>query len=95
MNKTQEFSQTNKQRYLSELIDLLKIPSISADQAFKNDVQRCAESLAEGLTNIGMDKVEICQTAGNPIVYGENSSFHKISDYLLQGLLGKLGELPK
>jgi acetylornithine deacetylase/succinyl-diaminopimelate desuccinylase-like protein len=71
MNQTQHFSESNKERYLSELIDLLKIPSISADPAFKNEVQKCAESLAQGLTNIGIDKVEICQTAGNPIVYGE------------------------
>jgi acetylornithine deacetylase/succinyl-diaminopimelate desuccinylase-like protein len=71
MNQTQHFSESNKERYLSELIDLLKIPSISADPAYKNEVQKCAESLAQGLTNIGMDKVEICQTAGNPIVYGE------------------------
>jgi len=71
MNQTQHISESNKERYLSELIDLLKIPSISADPAYKNNVQRCAESLAEGLTNIGMDKVEICQTAGNPIVFGE------------------------
>ena len=71
MNQTQHFSESNKERYLSELIDLLKIPSISADPAYKNEVQKCAESLAQGLTNIGIDKVEICQTAGNPIVYGE------------------------
>lgn len=71
MNQTQHFSESNKERYLSELIDLLKIPSISADPTYKNEVQKCAESLAQGLTNIGIDKVEICQTAGNPIVYGE------------------------
>ncbi len=71
MNQTQHFSESNKERYLSELINLLKIPSISADPAYKNEVQKCAESLAQGLTNIGIDQVEICQTAGNPIVYGE------------------------
>ncbi len=71
MNQTQHFSESNKERYLSELIDLLKIPSISADPAYKNEVQKCAESLAQGLTNIGIDQVEICQTAGNPIVFGE------------------------
>ena len=40
-------------------------------------------------------RILIKEEGENPIVYGENSSFHKISDYLLQGLLGKLGELPK
>lgn len=71
MNKTQKISAANQEKYLNELLELLRIPSISADPAYKNDVQRCAESLAEGLQKMGMEKVEICQTAGNPIVYGE------------------------
>ena len=71
MNQTQKISAANQEKYLNELLELLRIPSISADPACRNDVQRCAVSLAEGLQKIGMDKVEICQTAGNPIVYGE------------------------
>jgi acetylornithine deacetylase/succinyl-diaminopimelate desuccinylase-like protein len=71
MNQTQKISAANQEKYLHELLELLRIPSISADPAYKNDVRRCAVSLAEGLQKIGMDKVEICQTAGNPIVYGE------------------------
>jgi acetylornithine deacetylase/succinyl-diaminopimelate desuccinylase-like protein len=71
MNQTQKISVINKEKYLNELLELLRIPSISADPAYKNDVQRCAESLAEGLQKTGMEKVEICKTAGNPIVYGE------------------------
>ncbi len=71
MNQTQKISAANQEKYLNELLELLRIPSISADPAYRNDVQRCAVSLAEGLQKIGMDKVEICQTAGNPIVYGE------------------------
>ena len=71
MNQTQNLSNSNKERYLNELLELLKIPSISADLSFKNDVLKCAETIAEGLRKIGIDKVEVCKTAGNPIVYGE------------------------
>jgi acetylornithine deacetylase/succinyl-diaminopimelate desuccinylase-like protein len=71
MNQTQNLSNTNKERYLNELLELLKIPSVSADPSFKNDVLKCAETIAEGLRKIGIDKVEVCKTAGNPIVYGE------------------------
>jgi acetylornithine deacetylase/succinyl-diaminopimelate desuccinylase-like protein len=56
---------------LNELLELLRIPSVSADPSFKNDVLKCAETIAEGLRKIGIDKVEVCKTAGNPIVYGE------------------------
>jgi len=61
----------NKDRFLNELIELLKIPSISADSAYKNDVLKTAEVVAEQLTNSGCDKVQICETKGYPIVYGE------------------------
>ena len=71
MNQTQNFSNTNKERYLNELLELLRIPSVSADPSIKNDVLKCAETIAEGLRKIGIDKVEVCETAGNPIVYGE------------------------
>jgi acetylornithine deacetylase/succinyl-diaminopimelate desuccinylase-like protein len=71
MNQTQNLSNANKERYLNELVELLKIPSVSADPIFKDDVLKCAETIAEGLRKIGIDKVEVCKTAGNPIVYGE------------------------
>lgn len=71
MNQTLNFSNSNKERYLNELLELLRIPSISADPAYKKDVHHCAETIAEGLRKIGIDKVEVCETAGNPIVYGE------------------------
>jgi acetylornithine deacetylase/succinyl-diaminopimelate desuccinylase-like protein len=61
----------NKDRFLDELIDLLKVPSISADPAFSKDVFRTAELLKGRLEEIGIENVEVCQTAGYPIVYGE------------------------
>ncbi|WP_296702106.1 dipeptidase [Algoriphagus sp.] len=61
----------NKDRFLNELLDLLRIPSVSADPKFKKDVFTAAEFVKESLIKAGADTVEICQTKGYPIVYGE------------------------
>jgi acetylornithine deacetylase/succinyl-diaminopimelate desuccinylase-like protein len=61
----------NKQRFINELIELLKIPSVSAKSEHKNDMLRCAAFIENKLITIGCTHVEICQTAGHPIVYGE------------------------
>lgn len=66
-----EYIQKNKDRFINELIDLLKIPSVSADSKFKSDVRRAAEFVRDSLTSAGADNVEICETKGHPIVYGE------------------------
>lgn len=66
-----EYLSGNKQRFLDELLDLLRIPSISADSKHKGDVARCAEAVKESLLKAGCDKAEICPTDGHPIVYGE------------------------
>lgn len=71
MEQTQLYIQENKQRFLNELIDLLKIPSISADSNYTKDVLAGAEKVAEFLTAAGAENVEVCKTAGHPIVYGE------------------------
>ncbi|MEY4002781.1 MAG: hypothetical protein RIT07_823 [Bacteroidota bacterium] len=65
------YIELNKERFLQELFDLLRIPSISADSAFAGDVRTCAESVATHLKNAGADNVSIEETAGHPIVYGE------------------------
>lgn len=61
----------NKDRFLGELFDLLRIPSVSADSKFKGDVRRAAEYLCNRLQEAGADKVELFETAGHPIVYAE------------------------
>jgi acetylornithine deacetylase/succinyl-diaminopimelate desuccinylase-like protein len=61
----------NKDRFLNELLDMLRIPSVSADPKFKQDVIRTAEFVKERLSEAGADNVELCETAGYPIVYGE------------------------
>ena len=66
-----EYIASNKQRFLSELFDWLRIPSISADSTQKADVRKAAEFLKEKIAAAGVDKVEICETKGHPIVYAE------------------------
>jgi len=61
----------NKDRLLNELIDLLKIPSVSADSKYKPDVLKTAEAVKQRLIEAGADKVELSPTKGNPVVYGE------------------------
>jgi acetylornithine deacetylase/succinyl-diaminopimelate desuccinylase-like protein len=65
------YIESNKDRFLSELLDLLRIPSVSADPKYKADVARCAEAVKQRMVEAGLDKVEVCPTAGHPIVYGE------------------------
>lgn len=71
MNETQKFINEHKQRFLDELLELLKIPSVSADPAFNQDVLNTADKVAEFLKAAGADNVEICETSGYPVVYGE------------------------
>ena len=71
MDNIQQYIETNKDRFVSELTDLLRIPSVSADSKYKSDVVRAAEYVKEALVKAGVDHVEVCSTAGHPIVYGE------------------------
>lgn len=84
MQKVQEYIQSNQNRFLEELMALLRIPSVSADSKYKEDVQKTAEFIRESLISAGADKVEICPTKGHPIVYGEkiiNSSLPTVLVY--------------
>lgn len=71
MQKINEYVQQHKQRLLDELFELLRFPSVSADPKYKEDVEKTADFVAQKLRDAGADKVEICATAGYPIVYGE------------------------
>ena len=66
----EQYIENNQDKFLNELFDLLRIPSISADSAYAAYVQRCAEYTAMRLKEAGADNVTLEQTAGNPIVYG-------------------------
>lgn len=71
MKSAKSYIEENKQRFIDELIELLKIPSISADSAYKNDIILTAQAVKSSLEKAGCSAVEICETPGNPIVYGE------------------------
>src|SRR6187399_1793370 len=66
-----DYQQKNKDRFLSDLLELLRIPSISARTEHKPDMAACAEAIKQRLLEAGVDKAEIYPTAGHPIVYGE------------------------
>ncbi|HTF17215.1 MAG TPA: dipeptidase, partial [Chryseolinea sp.] len=66
-----EYIAKNNDRFLEELFAWLQIPSISADSRHKGDVRNAAEYLHQKLREAGVDNVEICETKGHPIVYGE------------------------
>jgi acetylornithine deacetylase/succinyl-diaminopimelate desuccinylase-like protein len=65
------YAQQNQQRFLGELKDLLRIPSVSTAPEHKDDVRRAAEFVAGGLRNSGMENVEIIATKGHPLIYAD------------------------
>ena len=71
MEAAQKYILDNKDRFLNELFELIRIPSVSADSAYNADVAKCAELVAKNLREAGADNVEVCATEGHPIVYGE------------------------
>ena len=71
MDTINSFISENKDRLVNELVELLKIPSISADSAYKDDVIKTAQAVKSRLDEAGCDHTEICETPGYPIVYGE------------------------
>jgi acetylornithine deacetylase/succinyl-diaminopimelate desuccinylase-like protein len=70
MNAWKEFQEANKDRFLQELLDLLRIPSVSAKSEHNGDMQACAKAVATSLTDAGAQVVTIYETEGHPIVYG-------------------------
>lgn len=66
-----DYIESNKEKFKEELFDWLRIPSISTDSSHKEEVHKAAEFLIEHLEALNLDRVELFQTEGNPIVYGE------------------------
>lgn len=83
--KNNTYIQENKERFIEELIELLKIPSISADHDYKKDIVKTAEAVQKSLVEAGCDLVEICETPGNPIVYGEKICDKNLPTVLVYG----------
>ena len=85
MNSVKSYIQEHKDRFLNELIELIKIPSISADSRYKPDVLKTAEAVKKSLEQAGCDRVELCETPGNPIVYGEKIIDKNLPTVLVYG----------
>lgn len=66
-----EYQHKNQQRFLDEMLELLRIPSVSAKTEHKGDMRKCAELVKQRLLDSGADKAEVMETAGHPVVYGE------------------------
>jgi acetylornithine deacetylase/succinyl-diaminopimelate desuccinylase-like protein len=71
MQVWKDYQDQHKDRFLNELLDLLRIPSVSAKTEHKEDMVKCAEAVKQRLLEAGADKVEIYPTDGHPVVYGE------------------------
>ena len=80
-----QYIDQNRERFVDELIELLKIPSISADPAYKEKVLQTAELVKNHLQEAGCEKVELCETPGNPIVYGEKIIDKNLPTVLVYG----------
>lgn len=85
MTDTTKYLESNKDRFLQELIDLLKIPSVSTDASFKGDILKAADFLKNKLVEAGADNVEVCETGGYPIVYGEKIINKSLPTVLVYG----------
>ena len=85
MQNLKGYINDNQQRFLDELFELLKFPSISADPQYKNDVRDAANFVAEQLKKAGADNVEVCETPGHPIVYGEKIIDSNLPTILVYG----------
>ena len=85
MKSAKSYISENKQRFIDELIELLKIPSISANSKYKADVIHTADAVKNSLQKAGCDQVEICETPGFPIVYGEKIIDPNLPTILIYG----------
>ncbi len=85
MTTIKSYVQDNKDRFINELIELLKIPSVSADPKYKDDLLKTAEAIKDSLKDAGCKKVELCETPGNPIVYGEHIIDNDLPTILVYG----------
>lgn len=80
-----EYQEKNKDRFLNEMIDLLRIPSVSAKSEHKEDMIRCAEAVRSSLLAAGCDRAEVMPTEGYPVVYGEKITDPKAPTVLVYG----------
>ena len=85
MENIKNYIEQHKDRFLEELMDLLRVPSISADPAYKQDVLKTAEIVKTRLLEAGVDNAEVCETPGYPIVYAEKMVDPSLPTILVYG----------
>ncbi len=85
MENTQLYIKNNKEKFLDQLIELLKIPSVSADKNYSKEVKQTADAVKNYLEIAGADNVELCETKGYPIVYGEKMIDPSLPTVLVYG----------
>ncbi len=85
MNTIKDYIEENKERFLNELFELIRIPSISSIEAHKPDMIRCAEYWKKLILEAGADKCEIMPTQGNPVVYAEKIIDPKLKTVMIYG----------
>ena len=71
MDQTQQNIKAGKKQFLNDLLDLLRIPSVSADSNHNNDTRRCAEWVKSAMEKAGLQNTRIHETPGHPVVFGE------------------------
>lgn len=71
MQAWKDYQEQHKDRFLNEMLELLRIPSVSANSAHTGDMRRCAEAVRQRLLEAGADRAEVMETAGHPVVFGE------------------------
>jgi len=85
MEQIKNYINQHQERFISELMEMLRIPSVSADSKYKDDVLRNAEFVKKSLVEAGADKAEVCLTPGHPIVYAEKIIDPKLPTVVVYG----------
>lgn len=85
MSEIKNYILQNKERFLAELFELLRIPSVSANSSHNKDTAKAAEEIKKRLEEAGANKVEVCSTKGHPIVYGEKIIDNSLPTVLVYG----------
>lgn len=85
MNTIKNYIESNRDRFLEELFDLIRIPSVSAKEENKSDMYRAAEYLKDSLLKAGAGRAEVFDTSGHPILYGEKIISESLPTVLVYG----------
>lgn len=85
MEQVKSYIEANKDRFIDELFGLLRIPSVSANTENKHDMLKAIEYIKKSLLLSGADKVEVFETAGHPVIYGEKLIDNSLPTVLVYG----------